>query len=144
LELPHSEPFKHYGRSEGLMAVIYLHSPYSDFADTQRLAEVAYLGRQPGPRPPGLCIFTCGCPKDGLVRMARDPWMRLLPFCRLYRCKQCLRRVLRVRTKQRGVYSAVYLPSSTGDYGRPGRWLETRPSAPGGVARTSLGSARHD
>lgn len=89
----------------------YLHSRRSDFADTQRLPEAAYLGRLL--RPAALAWLGCGCAQPRLLRIPRAAWMRLLPCFRLYQCLACGLRVLRTRTRQRGVYSAVYLPAST-------------------------------
>lgn len=92
------------------MPSIYLHSRRSDFAPTERMTEAAYLGRSA--RSP-LAWIGCGCGRARLLRIPRSPWMRLLPLFRLYQCLACGVRVLRPRTRQRGVYSAVYLAPST-------------------------------
>lgn len=94
------------------MRAVYLHSPRSDFAETQRMPVSSYLGRklQPG----NLRLFSCGsgCGKLELTRITRRPWMRLLPYFRLYVCLACGMRVLRTRIRQRPVYTGpVYLPA---------------------------------
>lgn len=91
------------------LSTIYLHSPSSDFAETQRLSEWAYLGRHLRAEQP-LRLVGCGCADARLVRIGRSRWMRLVPTFRLYRCLACGAKVLRTRFRQRGVYGAVYLP----------------------------------
>jgi hypothetical protein len=84
---------------------IYLHSSRSDFAETQRMPEAAYLGRLLDLGQ--LKVLGCGCGAAKLVRIGRSPWMRLLPYFRLYRCFSCGCRVLRARTRQRIFYGAA-------------------------------------
>jgi hypothetical protein len=91
------------------LSTIYLHSPSSDFAETQRLSEWAYLGRHPRAEQP-LRLVGCGCADAKLVRIGRSPWMRFVLCFRLYRCIACGAKVFRTRFRQRGVYGAVYLP----------------------------------
>lgn len=91
------------------MPTIYLHSRRSDFAPTERLSQAAYLGHC---MRPAIAWFGCGCRQPKLLRIPRSPWMRLLPLFRLYQCLACASCVLRPRTRQRGIYSAVYLPPS--------------------------------
>lgn len=92
------------------MTSIFLHSAQSDFADTQRVPELAYLGRRL--RRSSLQLCRCGCERPALVRIARSFWMRAIPFFRHYLCRSCGDRILRLKTGQHGVYcAAVYLPA---------------------------------
>ena len=93
------------------LPTVYLHSPASDFAETQRLSEWAYLGRHLRAEQP-LRLFGCACADAKLVRIGRSRWMRLVAAFRLYRCLACGARVFRSRFRQRGVYGAVYLRPS--------------------------------
>ncbi len=58
----------------------------------------------PGDEGAPLAFFRCGCAKPGFRRQRRRPWMRLIPFLRLYRCLVCGRDVLRGRVGLRDVY----------------------------------------
>lgn len=94
------------------MPAVYLHSTRADFAETQRLPVSSYLGSTL--RSGDLRLFSCGsgCGKAELTRITRRPWMRLLPYFRLYVCLGCGLRVLRTRMRQRPVYTGpVYLPA---------------------------------
>ena len=86
---------------------VYVHSTRSDFAETQILSEAAYLGHKVCPAT--LKFLSCGCGAPRLMRIARSSWMRFLPGFRHYRCLACGKRVFRARTRQRGLYGAVYL-----------------------------------
>lgn len=97
--------------SHGTAAKVYLHSAQSEFAPTQSLPEAAYLGRVVG-GPSPLRFARCGCTKSGLARIARAPWMRLVPLLRHYVCVACGARVLRLRVRQRYPYGSVYLPAA--------------------------------
>jgi hypothetical protein len=88
---------------------VYLHSPRSDFAETQWLSEVNYLGRSLRPSPRHLTLAGCGCGTKYLVRIKRAGWMRLLPLVRLYECLQCNARILRRTLPYRTRYGAAYL-----------------------------------
>jgi hypothetical protein len=99
------------GARPGSLDKVYLHSVGSEFAPTESLAEAAYLGRTAGEHTP-LRFMQCGCSKRALLRVSRSPWMRLLPYLRQYVCMECGARVLRLRTRQRYPYGAVYLPAS--------------------------------
>jgi hypothetical protein len=99
------------------MRRIYLHSPQADFAETQRLPQLAYLGRRV--RPSSLRLCSCGCDAPLMVRITRAFWMRLLPFFRHYLCRRCGDRVFRWKLHQRSTYSAVYLPAPSTDVELP-------------------------
>jgi len=88
---------------------LFLHSPRSDFAETQWLSEANYLGRSLRSSPRRLRLLGCGCGTKYLVRAKRAGWMRLLPLTRLYKCLQCGSRVLRRTLPFRHRYGAAYL-----------------------------------
>lgn len=85
---------------------VYMHSASRDFSETQRLPEALYLGRFP--ERTSLVFFHCACENPNLTRIGRAPWMRVLPFFRLYRCLACGSKVYRIRARQRTAYGAVY------------------------------------
>lgn len=95
-------------------AQVYLHSRRSDFAQTEQLSPREYLARplQAGLEGP-LCWGRCRCARPQLVRLRRAWWMRWLPvpLLRLYGCRSCGQQVLRLRTRPRSGYGAVYLPA---------------------------------
>ncbi|HVE54619.1 MAG TPA: hypothetical protein VNB23_14660 [Ramlibacter sp.] len=94
------------------MSSVYLHSRHRDFAETTRVPEVAYLGRDTGRSTLRLC--GCGCERPSFARIARTFWMRLVPGMRHYLCRNCGDRVFRPEIRQRHAYSAVYLPAGRG------------------------------
>jgi hypothetical protein len=88
------------------MTRVFIHSWHGDFAKTQWVSEMDYLGRAvSGPSPP-LQLFRCGCGcGTGYLRRIRRPlWMRWIPGFRLYRCLRCRAPVARLRLRQRRLY----------------------------------------
>ena len=83
------------------MARVFSHSWHGDFAKTQWVSEMDYLGRAVSAPEPALKLFRCGCGTAHLQRIRRPLWMRLLLHFRLYRCLRCRAGVIRPRMRQR-------------------------------------------
>ena len=78
------------------MTRTFVHSWHADFAPTQLLPESTYLGRAIYRRASPLRLLSCRCEYPGFARLRRAPWMRLMPLLRLYYCRKCHARVLRL------------------------------------------------
>jgi hypothetical protein len=77
------------------------------FADTQPSGAM----KRRVPENDRVRMFACGCESSRLARIPRKPWMRLLPYLRLYKCRDCGVRVLRPRLKQDSYLVHGYLPA---------------------------------
>ena len=90
------------------MTRVFIHSWHGDFARTQWVSEMDYLGRAVTTPAPALKFFQCGCGcgTAHLKRIRRPLWMRLIPCFRLYRCMRCRAEVMRPRTRPRRCYVA--------------------------------------
>lgn len=89
------------------MSRVFLHSWHGDFARTQIVSEMDYLGRAVTHQRAALRLFACGCERRHLMRVHRNPWMRLFVGLRLYKCLRCGARVLRLPAGPRRYYPAA-------------------------------------
>ena len=88
------------------MSRVFLHSWHGDFARTQIVSEFEYLGRAVSDRDSRLRVFACGCERRHLLRVHRPLWMRVVLGFRLYWCRRCGARVLRLPAGPRRYYPA--------------------------------------
>jgi hypothetical protein len=93
------------------------------FADTQPcdVTKNCASGNDP------LRLFRCGCESSRLARIRRKSWMRLLPYFRLYKCRECGSRVLRPRIQVDSYVVHGYLPAF---YRRSAPIQRLQPTAP--------------